>query len=176
MTGMKYIRFRDLYQIEKNKMTELLNTILASLSSSKPIIQENHVPLQHHIEPPPVVNHINSTSAPLHPLDRPASTSNAIHAWFAEHRISTQLRDLFDFQSSEEMLDYAELLIKDREKQMDIYARIFTQKYRGNDLPPHEFNRFANALERLLKEKRPSSTFVKPTSAMPVKSGTCTIL
>jgi hypothetical protein len=74
------------------------------------------------------------------------------------------------------MLDYAELLIKDREKQMNIYAKIFAQKYQGNDMAPHEFNRFANALERLLKEKRPSSTSVKPNSPILVKSKTCVIL
>jgi hypothetical protein len=70
------------------------------------------------------------------------------------------------------MLDYAELLIKDRDQQMNIYAKIFAQKY-GNDMPPHEFYRFANALERLLIEKRPSSTSIKRNS---IKSSTCTIL
>ncbi len=41
MTGMKYIRFRDLHQLEKNRMTELLNSILSSLSSSTPVAPQN---------------------------------------------------------------------------------------------------------------------------------------
>jgi hypothetical protein len=168
MTGMKYIRFRDLGQLDKNKMTELLNTILSSLSSPK---TENRLLSQHCIEPSPEVN---VTSVPVDPLDQQTSTSNDIHTWFAEHRISEQLRDIFDFQSNEEMLDYAELLIKDRDQQMNIYARIFAQKY-GKDMPPHEFYRFASALERLLKEKRPSSISVKLNSPIPIKSSACII-
>ncbi len=158
MTGLKYVRFRDLQQLDKNKLEELLNTILSSLSSpiSKPSI-----------EPSPVVNDNNSNQQP--------STNNEIDAWFIEHRISKQLQDIFDFQSVEEMLDYAELLIKDRDQQMNIYARIFKQKY-GNDMPPHEFYRFAGALERSLNEKRPSSISIKPKSAAPAKSSSCTIL
>jgi hypothetical protein len=170
MTGMKYIHFRDLHQLEKNKMTELLNSILPSLSSSTLVAPQNRSLSSQ------TVNHaMNTTSVSLISLDQQTSPGNDIHAWFAHHRISSQIRDLFDFQSTEEMLDYAELLIKDREKQMDIYARIFAQNY-GNDMPPHECNRFANALERLLKEKRPSFTSSRLKSAMVEKSSTCVIL
>ncbi len=58
MTGMKYIRFRDVQQLDKNKMTELMNTIL---SSSKPIS----------------VNHIINSN--------PDQPNNDVHAWFVEH-------------------------------------------------------------------------------------------
>ncbi len=163
MTGMKYIRFRDLHQLDKNKMTELLNTILSSLSV---------LPQERQID-----NITNSTpSVSLYSPNQRASSKDDINTWFAQHEISTELRDLFNFESIEEMLDYGEILIKDREKQMNIYTRTFAKKYHGNDLLPHEFNRFANALERLLKEKRPSSIAAKPNSAMLVKSSTCTIL
>ena len=168
MTGMKYIRFRDLRQLDKNKMTELLNTILSSLSV---LSQERR------IEPSAVVN--ISKSVPSASLDSPnqrASSKDDINTWFTQHEISTELRDLFNFQSIEEMLDYAEVLIKDREKQMNIYTRIFATKYHGNDLPPHEFYRLANALERLLKEKRLSSIAAISNSAMSTKSSTCIIL
>jgi hypothetical protein len=164
MTGMKYIRFRDLHQLEKNKMTELMNTILSTLSSSKPISRENRS-----LSLP--VNQLTNSN-PIS-LDQPISTNNDIHAWFVQQRISIELCNLFDFQSIKEMLDYAQLLIEDREKQMNIYARIYAKKYHGNDLPPHEFNRFANALEELLKEKRPSS--VRPKSAITNKSNLCVI-
>jgi hypothetical protein len=73
MTGMKYIRFRDLNQLDKNKMTELLNTILSSLSSPKP---ENRLLSQHCIEPSPEVN---VTSVSTYTLNQQTSTSNDIH-------------------------------------------------------------------------------------------------
>ncbi|CAF3398201.1 unnamed protein product, partial [Rotaria sp. Silwood2] len=74
-------------------------------------------------------------------------TNGDIHAWFEHHRLSIELRDLFDFQTGEEMLDYAQLLVKDHEKQMNIYAKIFAKKYNGSDMPPHKCNRFAKVLE-----------------------------
>lgn len=148
MTGMKYIRFRDLQQLDQNKMSELLNTILSSLSTSAE---------ERPIEASPL----------LHSPNQQTSSKDDVRTWFAQHQLSTELRDLFNFQSIEEMLDYGEVLINDREKQMNIYSRIFAKKYPGNDLPPHEFNRFAHALQQLLKEKRPSSN--------PVQSSTCTI-
>ena len=168
MTGMKYIRFRNIHELDKNKMTELLNTILSSLSVSAQARR---------VEPSPMLNITNSTpSVSLYsPNQRPINKDD-INEWFAQHEISTELRDLFNFQSIKEMLDYHDVLIKDREKQMNIYTRIFAKKYHGNDLPTHEFIRFANALEQLMKEKCPSSIATKPNSPKPAQSGTCTIV
>lgn len=176
MTGMKYIRFRDFHQLDKNKMTELLNTILSSFSSLQPIIHKDPLSSERHIKSSSVSNVTSSMPISLHSLDQQTSTNDDIHTWFADHRISPQLRDLFDFQSTEEMLDYAELLIEDRRKQMNLYAKIFSQKYNGNDMPPHEFNRFANFLERLLEEKRLSSISLKRNSSVPIKSNSCVIV
>ena len=73
-------------------MTKLLNTILSLLSSSKPIDHQNRLLSQHSIEPPQSMIHItNSISVSLSAFDQ---------------RTSTQFRDLFDFQSTEEMLNY----------------------------------------------------------------------
>lgn len=163
---MKYIRFRNIDQLDKNKMNELLNTIVSTFSTSD---EDN---LTH---TDPISTIINVIDSSVLPIDQQISTDNDIHKWFSQHRISTQFRDLFDFQTIDEMLDYAQLLIKDREKQMNIYARIFSQKYHGNDMPPHEFNRFAIALEQSLKEKRPASASGKSNSSTPVKSKTCII-
>ncbi|CAF4090625.1 unnamed protein product [Rotaria sordida] len=197
MTGMKYVRFRGPFESEQNKMTELLNTIFSSLSSAKIPINENlsAQPPNHSTPSPSPSNHVmlplsslphqSSSSlntfatqptpvASLRPCNQWTSTSGDIHAWFVHHRLSTELRDLFDFQTGEEMLDYAQLLIKDREKQMNIYERIFAKKYNGSDMPPHEFNRFAKALEQLLRDN-PSPTMKKNSSASN-KSSICTIL
>ncbi|CAF4890588.1 unnamed protein product [Rotaria sp. Silwood1] len=147
MTGMKYIRFRDCSQPDQVKMTELLNTILAALPSSRPLICENLPSPHHHQETPqPVSIAIQSTTPTFRPVDQWTSTDSDIHAWFASNQISIELHDLFNFRTGEEMLDYAQLLIEDRRQQMNIYAKIFTQKYHGRELPPHEFNRFAKAL------------------------------
>ncbi|CAF1675507.1 unnamed protein product [Rotaria magnacalcarata] len=180
MTGIKYVRFRGSFELEQNKITELVNTVLSSLSSTKVLVNENlstQPPISHatllplhesSISTNTITAQLTSLDA-LRPVDQWTSTSGDIHMWFAYNQLSTQFRDLFNFQTGEEMLNYAQMLVKDREKHMNTYARIFAQKYNGADMPPHEFNRFATASEKLLRDNRPSS--VKTN-----KSNICTIL
>lgn len=146
MSGLKYIRFRDLVQLDPGKKTELLNSISLLLSPTKALIMstQNLVSIQHH-DPILTSKSVVIVSSP---------PSNDIQQWFAEHRLSDQLRDLFDFQSREEMLDYAEVLLSNRDQQMEIYEKVYRQKYQGQQLAPHEFLRFSKALEQLLKEHR----------------------
>jgi hypothetical protein len=174
MAGLKYVRFREIQQLEENKITELLQTVLSSISASSTIIQENQPPIQNGTESLHAAEIGKKITSSPRPCNQWTSTGDDIHAWFAYHRISTQLRDLFDFQSSEEMIDYAQLLNENPEKQMTIYARIFTQKY-GHDLAPHDFIQFTNALKKLLHENRPSSSSIKPGSPLIVKSSACAI-
>ncbi|CAF2895251.1 unnamed protein product [Rotaria sp. Silwood2] len=177
MTGMKYIRFRDSGQSDQVKMTELLNTILATLPLSGSLICANlSSSLHHQPAPHPIHNVIQSTTATFRSVNQWTSTDGDILAWFTSNEISIELHDLFNFRIGEEMLDYAQLLIEDRRQQMNIYAKIFAQKYHGNELPPHEFNRFAKALEQLLKENRPSVSVTNPNASVPIKSGACTVL
>ncbi|CAF0859712.1 unnamed protein product [Adineta steineri] len=176
MTGMKYIRFRDIDQLEKNKKTELLNTIRLSVSSSKMTIRQNAVPSSQHHSVPLVVNDVatsNSSSQPL--LDDDTSNGNDVNSWFLSHRISPEIRKLFNFETREEMFDYAQLLIEDREKQMNIYAKIYSQRNHGNEMPPHEFLRFANALEKQLNDNTLSTTSSVLDSSKSTRSTTCTI-
>ncbi|CAF1586768.1 unnamed protein product [Rotaria sp. Silwood1] len=194
MTGMKYVRFREPFGSQQNKATELLNTILVSLSPTQTLPNE-HVsvqptPLSNHKisspppslspsthQPPLTLNTVTTqptTVTTFRPLNQWTSTSGDIQAWFAHHRLSIELRDLFDFQSGDEMLDYAQLLISDRENQMKIYTRIFSKKYNGSDMPPHEFNRFAKALENLLRDN--PSPRIKTNPSNSTKSSTCIIL
>ncbi|CAF1128641.1 unnamed protein product [Rotaria sordida] len=170
---MKYIRFRDL-QPEQTKMVELLNTILLSLKSMD---HENlPSPSQHHAVTLSIADTTAEETSILRPFDQWTSTGNDVAAWFAHHRISRKLRDLFEFQTGKEMLDYAELLIKDREKQMNIYEKIFAEKYNGSEMPPHEFYRFATAMEQLLNDNRSSLSSVNKNASIPIKSSTCIIL
>ncbi|CAF2652659.1 unnamed protein product [Rotaria sp. Silwood2] len=173
---MKYVRFRDLLQPEQTKIDELLNTILLSLSSSKSLVHENiSAPSQHHSIKLTVAGATEETSS-LRPFNQWTPESNDVAAWFTQHRISSKLRDLFEFQTTKEMIDYGELLIKNREKQMNIYTKIFAEKYYGSEMPPHEFYRFATALEELVKDKRSSSSSANKNSSIPIKSNTCVIL
>lgn len=177
MTGIKYVRFRGSFESEQNKINELVNTILSSFSSTPSSNEQN-------ILTPVVIPHeslpLKETSSPqsislniVRPVEQWTSTNGDIHAWFANNQISTQLRNLFNFQSGEEMVTYAQMLIKDREKHLNIYSKIYAQTYNGNDLPPHEFNRFTNALEKLLKDsgRLPLNT----ESSNRNKSSTCVI-
>ncbi|CAF1141541.1 unnamed protein product [Rotaria sp. Silwood1] len=134
MTGMKYIRIRNLVRPDEAKMTDILNTILSSLPSSTSLIHEkisladHSKPLsQHHSISTSIASSTKSTIA-LRSFEQWTSAGNDINDWFASNRISTQIRDLFDFQAKEEMLEYAQLLMKDREHQMNIYAKIYHQK------------------------------------------------
>ncbi|CAF3241048.1 unnamed protein product [Rotaria sp. Silwood2] len=172
---MKYVRFRDLLQPEQTKIDELLNTIVLSLSSSTSLVHENiSAPSQHRSIKLTVAGVTEETSS-LRPFNQWTPESNDVAAWFTQHRISSKLRDLFEFQTTKEMIDYGELLIKNREKQMNIYTKIFAEKYYGSEMPPHEFYRFATALEELVKDKRSSSSSANKNSSIPIKSNTCVI-
>ncbi|CAF1030998.1 unnamed protein product [Rotaria sordida] len=172
---MKYIRFRDLIQPEQTKIVELMNAILLSLSVSTPVVHEN-LPSssQQHTITLSIPATTKETST-LRPFNQWTSSGNDITAWFAHHRISRRLCDLFEFQTGKEMLDYAELLIKDRENQMNIYAKIFAEKYNGSVMPPHEFYRFSAAMKELLNDNRSSLSSANKNSLMPTKSSTCII-
>ena len=150
MTGLKYIRFKDTRQLDENKMNELTNTILSSISSSKPHEIQDY---SHSI---PIARTVLLSTNPINKEQR--LNDENVEKWFNENRISKEVRLLFDFESLDELIDYGQLLIKDPEKQMNIYSKIYSQRFSGNDLPPHQFHRFAISLEKLLKEKRPSSS------------------
>ncbi|CAF5076874.1 unnamed protein product, partial [Rotaria sp. Silwood1] len=110
MTGMKYIRIRNLVRPGEAKITDILNTILSSLPSSTSLIHEK-IPLadhskplsQHHSISTSIASSTKATIA-LRPFEQWTLVGNDINDWFASNRISTQIRDLFDFQTKEEML------------------------------------------------------------------------
>ena len=163
MTGMKYIRFKNVNQLDQKKIDELFNTIFASISSTKSMKNEHH-------------SHSNPSSTSFRLLTNPIieekSSDDNLEQWFNHNRISKEVRLLFDFQSLEELIDYGQLLIEDPQKQIEIYSRIYSQKCQGHDLPPHQFNRFSIALQKLFREKRPLSA---STSTKSNQSNICII-
>jgi hypothetical protein len=170
MSGLKYIRFRDLLEPNPDKSSELLNTVLSSLAPSDKPLKTTAPPPSQGDSPS-----VSFTDHNLRPFNQWTSSGKDIAAWFAHHHLSNQLRDLFDFQSGEEMLDYAQLLMKDRENQMQIYANIYAEKYHSSQLPPHEFIRFAKALEQLVKDQQLSSSPGKSDVPIPPGSIICTV-
>lgn len=119
-------------------MNDLLDTILSSFS----IDQQHQSSYLHRI----------STDHPQLPSNRWLLVSNDdIKAWFSHYHISTQLCDLYNFQTSEEMLHYGEQLLGNYDKHLEIYSKAFMKKYNGDELLPHEFQRFAQAMKGLLK-------------------------
>jgi hypothetical protein len=65
--------------------------------------------------------------------------------------------------------------------QQQIYSRLFAKKYGGDELPPHEFNRFARAMGQLVKENSVEHALDKQATVFPAhtsqtKTGFCVIL
>ena len=170
MSGLKYVRFRDLLEPNLDKSSELLNTVLSSLAPTDTPLKITASSPSHHDHLP-----VSSPEGNLRPFNQWTSSGNDISTWFAHHHLSNQLRDLFDFQSGEEMLDYAQLLMKDRESQMQIYANIYAERFHGSQMPPHEFIRFAKALEQLVKDQQSSSSPAKSDLPLPPGSIICSI-
>jgi len=111
-------------------MNSLLDTILATLSNTdRSYLQKT------------LTNHRRWSLA----------STEDIKAWFSHYHISNELRDLYNFQTGEEMLQYGEELLENYEQHMQIYSRAFVKKYDGDELLPHEFQRFTQAIKQLLE-------------------------
>jgi hypothetical protein len=141
--------------------------------------------LENKLKPTSAPNHDqireqNPSSTILKPIDQ--WTQNDIRDWFAENYILDELRDLYQFRTGDEILDYAQELVHHRDKHRETYEDLFSKRYNGAKLPPHEFIRFAKALEHLLNNN--SSKLVSPIKQQPStsiasttkKSSTCVIL
>jgi hypothetical protein len=181
--GMNYIRFRDVKQPIPTETTQLIDRIRAELSKhmDAAVPVTSVVPLHDEVSSSPAqqkssVEETYQSTAVLAPIEQ--WTHADIHLWFAQQHILEQLRDLYQFQSGTEMLEYAQDLVNDRVTQQQTYSRLFVKKYGGDELPPHQFNRFANAIGQLLKENSVGHDVVKkalspPSNTSQTKSGAC---
>lgn len=146
--GMKYVRFRNPDEPKQSEIMTLIERIRAEISvGNTPIIRSTAPP---HHEP------LNEPVRPQNDVtERPPIAQwrvDEIERWFQQHGIMEDIYELYRFRSGTEMLDYARILAKNRDEQQKVYTQIFAQKYGGQLLPPHEFHRFANAMEELRKE------------------------
>ncbi len=112
----------------------------------------------------------NPSSTILKPVDQ--WTQDDIRHGFVENYILDELHDLYQFRTVNEMLDYVQELVHHRDKHREKYEDLFSKKYDGAKLPPHEFMRFAKALEHLLNNN--SSKLVSPIKQQPSTSTTST--
>ncbi|CAF1460409.1 unnamed protein product [Adineta steineri] len=182
--GMKYIRFRNTNEPKHSEIADLMERVRAEISPGKNINTTLTAPLHHEthnelIRQKSPLQEIQSTIIDFPPIRE--WTRSDIHLWFNQHDIMEEIYDLFRFISGTEMLDYAQTLAEDRDRQQKTYSQIFTQKYRGQLLPPHEFSRFSKAMEQLLKENSTEHSIdtqlkQSTTSRSNKKSSTCIIL
>ncbi|CAF1688967.1 unnamed protein product, partial [Adineta ricciae] len=130
ISGMKYVRFHTIKQLDEEIVTDLLETILSTLPSTKSSDEK--------------ISHLNNQ----------LSTKDEIDKWFLHHHISIQLRDLYDFQTEEEIIEYGKELIENYDKHWQIYSNAFMKKFNGEQLLPHEFQRFFQAIQQLIDNKK----------------------
>ncbi|CAF0784857.1 unnamed protein product [Adineta ricciae] len=128
--GMKYVRFHTIKQLDEEIITDLLETILSTLPSTESSDEK--------------ISHLNNQ----------LSTKDEIDKWFLHHHISIQLRDLYDFQTEEEIIQYGKDLIENYDKHWQIYSNAYMKKFNGEQLLPHEFQRFSQAIQQLIDNKK----------------------
>ena len=128
--------------------------------------KSNDVPILHHSQPTTTAMQ-SSDSAPTTKVTGPKLltqsrpgfsaenlpvsqwTSAEIHRWFAEHQISSEIRDLYDFKNGAQMIAYGECFSDGWQRQYDRYAPRYAERFKGKELSEHEFALFASALKDL---------------------------
>ncbi len=100
-----------------------------------------------------------------------------IKQWFQENGIISELFSMCQFSDGSELLNYAKLLLEDEKAQCKSYSEEFPKLYNGRTLLLHQFNKFSNALQKLINQQNKRTLPVKPTSTTTgTKSPTCQIL
>lgn len=171
---MNYIRFHDIVQPNQSETKRLMERIQAVITS-RTIISTTSTTSLHYEMPTTYLKQPKSLGQETSHNNMPDFTrvkewtSEDISYWFDQQHIMKQIHNLYKFQSGIEMLDYAQILLKDPDGQHKIYSQLFTQKYEGELLPPHEFTRFVKAMEQFVKEYSPKSSINKH-STLPVTS------
>lgn len=139
MPGLKYIRFRNPDDPGSVHLNHALSTILSTLEgSTAALCQQNDY----------CSNAQPKSELPLNQWSK--ATKADIRQWFFQHYLSDELRDLYYFQTGDEMLRYAAILITNPEQHAEIYSKEFRRKYHDQELLPHVFQRFVTSMKELL--------------------------
>jgi hypothetical protein len=104
-----------------------------------------------------------------------------IKQWWQDNGIIFELYELCQFNDGSELLSYAKVLSEDEKTHYKTYAEEFNKLYNGKTLLLHQFNRFTNALRKLLNEQDQHKEFrFQPIPFIPppppARSNSCLIL
>ncbi|CAF0805995.1 unnamed protein product [Rotaria sordida] len=169
---MKYVRFRNIKQLEQDKLKDLIEMIEENLSGTSAKTNENllsphSAPVHHELLPvaqkPKEELKLNASnkemnSGPKTDLSRKSIEhwdKSDIKQWFQENKISIDLYKLYQFEDGTQLLSYAASLSNDEKIELhrQIYSDEFAEMYRGKRLLPHQFTAFAYALRKLSSEQ-----------------------
>ncbi|CAF0946961.1 unnamed protein product [Adineta steineri] len=179
---MKYVRFRNVNQLEQEKLKDLVEMIEENLFGTNPKIDQGSqpptsLPVHHEILPNQQTlcdmkgdEKINSSTGT--DLSRKAVEQwdkNDVKQWFQEKNISMDIWKLYQFENGGELLSYASSLSNDEkiETQQQIYSDEFAEMNKGKRLLPHQFITFAYVLRKLNCEQVANGT--KQTTNFPSK-------
>ncbi len=115
-------------------------------------VPHHHTPPTHHkpMKKETPTSQTNSPSIEIVDESVMKWTQDDIHHWFAQHDISSEIRDMYQFKTGGQMLTYAECLMNGWQKQYERYASRYAKQHTGKELLEHEFALFVSALKQLL--------------------------
>ncbi|CAF1502375.1 unnamed protein product [Adineta ricciae] len=166
---MKYVRFRNVKQLEQEKFKELIEMIKENLFGINLTKDEQSLtlPVHHDI---PVISEKDAHELLVDLSKKPVNqwTKSDIKQWFQENQIPIDLWKLYQFENGSHMLNYAKSLTNDDkiESQREIYSNEFSEVCKGKRLLPHQFTTFAFLLRKL---------YLEQITSEPTKSQTCQI-
>jgi hypothetical protein len=88
-----------------------------------------------------------------------------------------ELYKLCQFGNGSELLSFAKALLKEEQSQYHSYAKEFTRVYDGKPLLLHQFNKFTEALQKLIYEndKQKPSPAIKPVTTTAASTSTTAV-
>ncbi|CAF1003448.1 unnamed protein product [Didymodactylos carnosus] len=197
-SGLKYVRFRDIKQLESEKLSELVQMIEQNLSLPSSVDYDNNdsrscAPSHYEPAAPPPTTTSTTTKektaeenkvkqetyigiSELYQKPVEQWNKNDVSQWFEYNEILVEIQDLYKFKDGSELLSYAPSLLADEKLQYQIYSKTFSKKNNGEDLLPHEYTKFVNALRKLYEKTIEKSKPVKVAVPADAKSQTCQIL
>ncbi|UJR07258.1 hypothetical protein I4U23_011546 [Adineta vaga] len=163
---MKYVRFRNIKQLEQEKLKDLIGMIEENLF-------DNNLKKDQYFSHQSLPVHHEETYIEYRDLSQEKVqqwNQNDIKQWFQQNKLSIDLWKLYQFENGTQLLNYATSLSNDEkiESQRQIYSEEFNEIFKGKRLLPHQFTTFAYALRKLYSEQNTNETKQQ-------KSQTCVI-
>ncbi|CAF1650613.1 unnamed protein product [Adineta ricciae] len=173
----KYVRFtNDTKELNTTKVQEMLKTIEATISETNGQSLQPQRTKQHET---PAQSQKENDKIQSTGFDKEKSpeewTREDIRKWFHTHNVPDTLVKLFDFQSVNEINQYALKLQTDPKNEFLKYARRYAKTYADDELEEYIFDRFKNSLLKLPVVRREIMSLSTSSSSTP-KSTACILL